>query len=135
MKKIQVNSEKAPKAIGPYSQAISIGNVIYTSGQIPINPETGNVVSEDVEEQTKQVIKNLKEVLEKAGSSLNCVIKTTVFIKNMDEFAKINSIYASFFTEPYPARSTVEVSRLPKDVKVEIEAIAINTSSYIDMLN
>lgn len=124
MSKIQILTDNAPKAIGPYSQAILNGNLVYTSGQIPIVPATGQIISDDVEEQTKQVISNLKEVLDASGSSLQNVIKTTVFIKNMDEFAKINAIYASFFSEPFPARSTVEVARLPKDVKVEIEAIA-----------
>lgn len=121
----QKNTENAPQAIGPYSQAIGIERLIYTSGQIPINPTSGQVESDDVEKQTYQVLDNLKAVLTEAGSSLSKVIKTTVFIKDMNDFAKINKIYSEYFCSPYPARSCVEVSRLPKDVKIEIEAIAI----------
>lgn len=125
MEKLIVNSPRVPAAIGPYSQAVRVGNLIYTSGAIPIVAETGNVVAGGVEEQTRQVLENLKALLEDSGSKLENVIKTTVFIKDMNQFAKINEIYGSYFTENQPARSTVEVARLPKDVLVEIECIAI----------
>jgi len=123
MKKV-IYTSKAPAAIGPYSQAIEVGNMIYTSGMIPINPMDGNLVNGSIEEQTEQVLKNLSALLEEAGSSLEKVVKTTVFIKNMDDFAKINQIYGTYFIENYPARSCVEVARLPKDVLIEVEAIA-----------
>ena len=125
MEKVIVNTANAPAAIGPYSQAVRVGNLLYTSGSIPIVPETGNVVEGGVEEQTKQAIENLKAIIEAAGSDLSKVIKTTVFIKDMNQFGKINEIYAGYFTKNQPARSTVEVARLPKDVLVEIECIAI----------
>lgn len=120
-----VNTNKAPSAIGPYSQAIICGNMVYTSGQIPVNPETGEVVSGGIEGQTERVLENLKAVLEAAGSSLQQVVKTTVFIKSMNDFAAVNAVYARYFKEPYPARSCVEVARLPKDVGIEIEAVAV----------
>ena len=119
----QVKTTNAPAAIGPYSQAIAMGNMLFTSGQIPINPETGNI-PDGVEAQARQALKNVSEVIKAGGADMSKVIKTTVFIKNMEDFAKINEIYAEFFTEPYPARSCVEVARLPKDVLLEIEAIA-----------
>ena len=119
-----VSTDHAPKAIEPYSQAIIMDRLIFTSGQIPLVPETGALVSDDLTLQTKQVLDNLKNVLEAAGSSMGNVIKTTVFIKNMNDFPVINEIYAAYFSQPYPARSTVEVARLPKDVLIEIEAIA-----------
>ena len=125
MEKVIINTANAPAAIGPYSQAVRVGNLLYTSGSIPIVPETGNVVEGGVEEQTKQAIENLKAIVVAAGSDLSKVIKTTVFIKDMNQFGKINEIYARYFTENQPARSTVEVARLPKDVLVEIECIAI----------
>lgn len=118
-----IQTDKAPQAIGPYSQAVKIGNMVYSSGNIPLKPD-GSLVMGSVEEQTHQVLANLKAVLEAAGSSLDKVIKTTVFIKNMDEFARINEVYGTYFTDHKPARSTVEVARLPKDVAIEIEAIA-----------
>lgn len=121
MKEIKTN--KAPVAIGPYSQAIVVGDIIFTSGQIPINPVTG-IISEGVGIQANQVFENLKNILEEAGTSMENVIKTTVFIKNMEDFAIINEIYEKYFTNPYPARSCVEVARLPKDVLIEVEAIA-----------
>ncbi|MCK4258028.1 MAG: RidA family protein [Halanaerobiales bacterium] len=122
--KIKVNTAKAPAAIGPYSQAIKIGSMVFTSGQIPFTAE-GKLVSEDVQEQARQSLENLKSILEEAGANLSQVIKCTVFIKDMNDFPKINEVYAEFFQEPYPARSCVEVARLPKDVLVEIEAIAV----------
>ncbi|MCI8404578.1 MAG: RidA family protein [Clostridia bacterium] len=120
MKETKTNN--APAAIGPYSQAITVGNMLLTSGQIPINPATGEI-SEGVEEQARQALTNVKNLIEAAGGKIDNTVKTTVFIKNMDDFGKINEIYAKYFTEPYPARSCVEVARLPKDVLLEIEAI------------
>lgn len=125
MKKEIINTEKAPAALGPYSQAIKAGNTIYVSGQIPFIPETMEIISDDVQEQTKQSLENVKAVLEAAGATLNDVVKASVFIKDMNDFAKINEIYATYFTENKPARACVEVARLPKDVKVEIEVIAV----------
>lgn len=118
-----VSTEKAPAAIGPYSQARIAGGLVYTSGQIGIIPETG-AVAEGLEAQAHQVFKNLTELLKAAGSDMSKVVKTTVFIKDMNDFAAINAIYAQYFVEPYPARSCVEVARLPKDVLVECELIA-----------
>ena len=117
-----IKTDKAPGAIGPYSQAIEINGMVYTSGVIPVNPENG-VIPEGVEAQATQALSNLKNLIEASGASISQVVKTTVFIKEMNDFGKINEIYASFFTEPYPARSCVEVARLPKDVLLEIEAI------------
>jgi 2-iminobutanoate/2-iminopropanoate deaminase len=117
-------TDKAPSAIGPYSQAIEVNGMVYTSGVIPVNPETG-VVPDGVEAQATQAFANLTNLIEAAGTDMSKVVKTTVFIKEMDDFATINQIYAKFFKEPYPARSCVEVARLPKDVLLEIEAIAI----------
>jgi len=114
----------APAALGPYSQAIKAGNTVYCSGQIPINPATGTIEAVTVEDQTRQAITNLKHVLEAAGGGLQNVVKTTVFISDMNDFAAVNGVYAELFGETKPARSCVEVSRLPKDVKIEIEAIA-----------
>jgi 2-iminobutanoate/2-iminopropanoate deaminase len=124
-KKEIVNTKNAPGAIGPYSQAVKVGELVFVSGQIPIDPSTGNFVSEDVTEQTEQVLKNLSAVLEAAGSSLKSVVKTTVFVADMDDFATVNDVYARFFTENFPARATVQAARLPKDARVEIEAIAL----------
>lgn len=117
-----VHTEKAPAAIGPYSQGIIVGGMLYTSGQIPVDPATGKI-AETVEAQAEQVFKNISEIVKEAGADMSKVFKTTVFIKNMEDFAKINEVYAKFFTEPYPARSCVEVARLPKDVLLEAEAI------------
>jgi 2-iminobutanoate/2-iminopropanoate deaminase len=119
-----ISTDKAPSAIGPYSQGIIYGNLVFTSGQIPIDPKTGIVVQGGIEEQVKLCFENLKGVLEKAGSGLDKVLKTSVFIKDMNDFTKINAVYSTFFSEPYPSRSCVEVSRLPKDALIEIEAIA-----------
>ena len=113
----------APAAIGPYSQATVSGQVVYTSGQIPLLPD-GSLLEGDVEAQARQVLENLKAVLTAAGSGLERVLKTTVFLKNMDDFAAMNAVYTEYFSEPYPARSTVQVGRLPRDVRVEIEAVA-----------
>lgn len=121
--KTVISTDKAPAAIGPYSQAIEVNGMVYTSGVIPVVPATGEI-PEGAEAQAEQAIGNLAELLKAAGTSVDNVVKTTVFIKNMDDFGKINEIYAKFFTEPYPSRSCVEVARLPKDVLIEIEAIA-----------
>ena len=122
-----ISTEKAPKAIGPYSQAVEVNGIIYTSGVIPINPETNELVTGDIATQAKQAIGNLVALLNAAGSSAEDVIKTTVFIKDMNDFAAINEIYSTFFITNCPARSCVEVARLPKDVLIEIEAIAIKS--------
>ena len=119
----EINTNNAPAAIGPYSQAIVMGNMVFTSGQIPVNPATGEIPS-DIEAQANQVFTNIKNLLEAAGTSIDKVVKTTVFIKNMTDFAAVNKIYEAYFTAPYPARSCVEVARLPKDVLIEVEAIA-----------
>lgn len=123
MKKV-ICTKNAPAAIGPYSQAIEINGMVFTSGVIPIDPATGELVTGSVEVQAEQALKNLSALLLAAGTSTDKTIKTTVFIKNMDDFGIINEIYAKYFTGDYPARSCVEVARLPKDVLIEIEAIA-----------
>ncbi|WP_010501702.1 RidA family protein [Paenibacillus elgii] len=119
----RISTDRAPAAIGPYSQAIKFGNLLFTSGQIPLNPE-GQIVEGGIAEQTHQVFRNLQAVLEEAGATFESVIKATVFIKDMNQFAQVNEIYATYFGDHKPARSTVEVARLPKDVFVEIELIA-----------
>ncbi len=119
-----INSQNAPSAIGPYSQAVVNNGIAFVSGQLPINPENGSI-AEGVSEQTEQSIKNIKAILEEDGYNLSNVVKTTVYLKDMNEFAAMNEVYGKFFAEPYPARVAVEVARLPKDVKVEIDAIAI----------
>ena len=119
-----IATEKAPKALGPYSQALKSGGFVYCSGQIPINPATNTIEAVSIEDQTRQAITNLCNVLEAAGTSLSRVVKTTVFIKDMNDFAALNAVYAEMFGDTKPARSCVEVARLPKDVKVEIECIA-----------
>jgi len=124
MKKI-VSTTDAPAAIGPYSQAVQVGDMLYTSGQIPLNPATMEIESNDVVSQTKQVMENLKAVLAAGGKSLESVIKCTIFLSCMHDFAKVNEVYGAYFTQNPPARSCVEVSRLPRDVKVEIECIAV----------
>ena len=118
-----VSTNKAPAAIGPYSQAQIVGDLVFCSGQIPVIPETG-ALAQGLEAQANQVFKNIAALLTAAGSDISKVVKTTVFIKTMDDFAAINAIYAQYFTEPFPARSCVEVARLPKDVLLECEAIA-----------
>ena len=124
MKKV-LSTTKAPAAIGPYSQAIQVGNLVYTSGQIPIDPATGAFVEGGVKEQTRQSLLNVKAVLEEAGLTMGDVVKTTVFMADMNDFADMNSVYAEFFSEPYPARSAVAVKTLPKGALVEIEVVAI----------
>lgn len=123
--RIQVNTTDAPAAFGPFSQAIKTGTLVFTSGQLPIDPESGELADEDVIVQTHQVFKNLKAILEEAGCSINDVVKATVFITSMDDFVTVNEIYSTYFHSPYPARSCIEVPKLAKGAKVEIEAIAI----------
>lgn len=120
-----VSTDRAPSAIGPYSQAVKTGNMVFVSGQIPIDPATGEFVSQEVSEQTEQVLKNLSAVLEAAGSNLNNVVKTTVFLADMDDFAQMNEVYARFFSDNNPARATVQAARLPRDARVEIECVAL----------
>jgi len=120
-----VYTKSAPEPVGPYNQAIVWNNLVFTAGQIAIDPASGNIVEGGVQEQTRQVLKNLEAVLKAAGSGLEYVIKTTVFLKNMNDFSAMNDVYATFFTDTPPARSAVEVARLPKDVLVEIECVAI----------
>ena len=123
--KVQVRTETAPQAIGPYSQAIVAQGLVFCSGQIPLDPATGNVVDGGIDEQTHRVLKNLTAVVEAAGSSMANVLKTTVFLQSMSDFAAMNAIYATYFPAPAPGRSTVEVARLPRNVLVEIECIAL----------
>ena len=124
MKKI-IRTEAAPAPVGPYSQAIVAGGFVFTAGQIPMDAETAEIVENDIQVQTRKAFENLKQVLEAAGSSLEKVVKTTVFLKDMNDFVKMNEIYAQFFKTDCPARSAVEVARLPKDVLVEVECIAL----------
>ncbi|MGB8952798.1 MAG: RidA family protein [Candidatus Aminicenantales bacterium] len=123
--KREIKTEKAPKAIGPYSQGIAANNFVFASGQISLDPQTGELVSGGIEDQTRQVLKNISAVLQAAGSSLDHVVKATVFLQDMNDFASMNTVYAEFFKPPFPARAAVQVARLPKDVKVEIEVIAV----------
>jgi 2-iminobutanoate/2-iminopropanoate deaminase len=119
-----VSSPSAPKAIGPYSQAIKAGNLLFVSGQVPIDPATGNLVDGDIATQTHRVFKNIGEILKAAGTSLDAVVRSTVYLQDMNDFAKMNEVYGSYFSSPAPARATVQVARLPKDAKVEIDVIA-----------
>jgi len=123
MKKV-INTSNAPKAVGPYSQAIKVDNFIYTSGALPINPSTGELISDDIKEQTRCCLNNLKNILEVEGYTMNDVVKTTVMIRSMADFGLMNEVYGEFFNEPYPARSAFECSGLAKGAKVEIEAVA-----------
>jgi 2-iminobutanoate/2-iminopropanoate deaminase len=123
--KQEVKTENAPKAIGPYSQGIIANGFVFASGQIAIDPSSGELSTGTIEEQTRRVLKNLGAVLEAAGSSYDRVVKATVFLQDMNEFSRMNQVYAEFFKAPYPARAAVQVARLPRDVKVEIEAIAL----------
>lgn len=125
MKHIPINTTHAPAAIGPYSQAIRYGQLVYTSGQVALDPSSGELVGEDVQAQTHRVLQNLQAVLASAGASLNSVIKTTVFLVNMGDFQAMNAIYASYFTGTAPARSTIAVAELPRKALVEIECIAL----------
>lgn len=124
MKKI-INTTKAPGAIGPYSQAVEVNRTLYVSGQVPFVPETMTIISDDVKEQTRQSLENVKAILEEAGYTLKDVVKAGVFIKDMNDFAAINEVYAEYLGEVKPARACVEVARLPRDAKVEIEVIAV----------
>lgn len=123
--KQEVRTDKAPKAIGPYSQAIVAGGFVFASGQIPLIPASGELNTGTTADQTRQVLQNLSAVLEAAGSTLDDVVKATVFLKDMNDFAQMNAVYGEFFKAPFPARAAIEVARLPKDVKVEVEAIAL----------
>jgi 2-iminobutanoate/2-iminopropanoate deaminase len=124
VRKDVISNSKAPAALGPYSQAIRWGDLIFVSGQIPIDPATSQVVGDDVAAQTERVLQNLAAVLEAAGASLSQVLKTTVYLRDLNDFGKMNEVYARFFSEQPPARATVQVARLPRDVSVEIEAVA-----------
>lgn len=124
MQKNIIETTQAPAAIGPYSQAVKTGNLLFVSGQIPLNPHTGTLITDGIEAETHQVMKNLQAILTAAGTTLEAVVKTTIFLKSMDDFANVNTVYASYFTGNYPARETVEVSRLPKDARVEISVVA-----------
>ena len=125
MERQVIHTDKAPKAIGPYSQAIRVGDFVFCAGQAGLDPATGNLVSGGIEVETRRVLQNLAAVLEAAGTSFSRVVKTTVFLLDMNEFAKMNAVYAEFFPTNPPARSTVQVARLPKDARVEIEVIAL----------
>lgn len=124
MSLIPIASPNAPAAIGPYSQAIVYNGIVYCSGQIPLDPETGEMKAVTIEDQTHQVMKNLQAVLETAGSGLSGIIRTTIYLQNLENFAKVNEVYASYLSKPYPARATVEVSKLPRGSQVEIDAVA-----------
>ncbi len=125
MERKVVYTEKAPKPVGPYSQAIIAGDFIFTAGQIPIDPKTNQIVQADIKEQTRQVLENLKAVLESAGATFDDVVKVTVYMKDLNEFSAMNEVYSEYFKNSPPARTTVEVSRLPRDVKIEIDLIAV----------
>jgi 2-iminobutanoate/2-iminopropanoate deaminase len=128
MKKEVIHTDRAPRAIGPYSQGIKAGTLFFTAGQIPLHPESGEIENGDIRSQTERVLENLKGILEGAGTRLENVVKTTVFLTNLDDFGDMNEVYGRYFEKDPPARSTVEVRNLPKGVKVEIEAIAYITS-------
>ena len=127
MSKHIIQTDKAPAAIGPYSQGVKVtaGELLFTAGQIPMDPETGEIISGDIQDQTRRVLENLKAVVEAGGSSLDKVVKATVFLKDMNDFAAMNEVYGEYFNENPPARSAVQVARLPKDVGIEIECIAV----------
>ncbi|RKX55574.1 MAG: deaminase [Thermotoga sp.] len=124
MKKEIISTDKAPRAIGPYSQAMKVGDFIFVSGQLPIEPSTGKLIGNDIRDQTKQSLENLKAILEASDYSMDEVVKVTVFLKYMDDFEEMNEIYGQYFTHKYPARCCVEASKIPKDARIEIEAIA-----------
>ncbi|WP_077306882.1 RidA family protein [Terribacillus halophilus] len=125
-----IQTDKAPQAIGPYSQAIETAGTVYISGQIPLNPETGEM-AESITEQTEQVMKNLTAILDEAGLSFDQVVKTTIFLTSLDDFAAVNEVYGRHLSEPYPARATVEISKLPKGANVEIEAVAVRSFNML----
>lgn len=125
MGKYEIKTKLAPPAIGPYSQGVKIGNLIFASGQIPLDPEAGEVVSGGIAEQTERVLENLRAVLEASGAGVGSVVKTTVYLTDLELFAEMNAVYAKFFTQPFPARATVGVATLPKGVLVEIDAVAV----------
>lgn len=124
MEKLVISTNKAPAAIGPYSQAVKIGNLVFISGQIPLLPATGEIVQGDIKVQTRQVLENIKHLLEAAGSSLDKVVKTTIFMKDLNDYTAMNDVYKEFFSHKPPARAAVQAARLPRDVGLEIEAIA-----------
>ncbi len=130
MDKKHITTDKAPAAIGPYSQAVKIGNIIFISGQIPLDPTSGELVEGDIKDQTRRVMENLKGIMTAAGGNMEHIVKTTVFLKNMDDFIQMNGAYAEFFQDNPPARACIEVSRLPKDVDIEIEAVAHIQEEY-----
>lgn len=119
-----VSTPSAPKAIGPYSQGVRAGSLLFVSGQVPIDPETGNLVDGDIAAQTRRVFQNIGEILKAGGASFDHVVRTTVFLADMNDFAAMNAVYGTFFSSPFPARATVQVSRLPKDARIEIDVIA-----------
>ena len=121
----KIETSKAPRAMGPYSQAVKAGALLFVSGQIPMDPETGTLVSGSIEEQTMRVLDNIGSILSAAGASFDRLVKTTIFLRDMDSFTRVNEVYGSFFSGTFPARACVEVSRLPKDVNIEIEAVAV----------
>ena len=125
----RIQTDKAPAAIGPYSQAVKVGNMVYTSGQIPMTPE-GELVTGDIHDQIRQILNNLEQVLEAAGSSLQQIIKTTIYLTDMDDFIAVNTVYGEYFSGAYPARTTVAVKTLPKNVDIEIDAIAVAEHTY-----
>ena len=125
MEKEIVTSDSAPAAIGPYSQAVKAGQFIFVSGQIPIDPVLGKIIEGDIEIQTKQVLENIKNILSAANSSMDKVVKTTIYLLNLSDYEEVNATYSNYFNAPFPARATIEVSKLPKNVKIEIDAIAI----------
>ncbi|MGB9602015.1 MAG: RidA family protein [Verrucomicrobiia bacterium] len=124
MKKIAINAKAAPAAVGPYSQAIRCGDFLFCAGQIPLVPENGTIVGEDIKSQTEQVLKNIRAILNSEGLDFSNVVKTTVFLTDLSDFAAMNEVYGKYFSSPYPARSTIQVAALPKGAKVEIEVIA-----------
>jgi 2-iminobutanoate/2-iminopropanoate deaminase len=124
MKKQKIQTPNAPAAIGPYSQAIKAGDLLFVSGQIPLDAVTGELIRSGVADETKKVLDNLKAIIEAAGGGLGDVVKTTIFLKDMNNFGVVNEVYGTYFPQPFPARATVEVARLPRDVNVEIEAVA-----------
>lgn len=124
MGKIAVASPKAPKAIGPYSAALRAGQLMFVSGQVPLDPQTGTMIDGDIGQQTRQVLRNITALLEAGGLTLSHVVRTTVFLADMNDFGAMNEVYRSFFSEPYPARSTVQAARLPRDARIEIDVIA-----------